>query len=424
MDGAGWLIGLVVFAVVSAGVTAVGTQRRQRRVVGGETVRCRTTLVVGEERPPWWRGLRAGWLHFSPGRAEWRSAFGRTHADLSGARVHAVSGTAGTYGAVGDTDLRLTLANGGRVRLDLKRRDAVTLTGALSARAPRGNPAPPARRRWPVIALALCGAWLLTWALDGPTVDRDWTVVLALAGTPLGIAGLAGLAFDHGDRRTPHRTLPVPARPLEPELPPLIEPRFDDLAPYAAREARPYVWLDPRRPDGIRLRPGRPEVLDRLGAPAAVMILVVSVLRPTSVTSVAAMLTLGAALLLGVWALQRVVTLFPAHRTLRALADQPGEAVSGLVTADPDGAPVLLLSGRDRCRVPLRCPLPAAALDFTGPLRLRSHDRLFTFDDVPGVALLPDGPITALSADELTTFFDSAGALRRDGRRAAAGYRV
>ncbi|GAA0228890.1 hypothetical protein [Cryptosporangium japonicum] len=425
MDSVEWLIGLAVVAMVTAGVAAAGSRRRQRRVVGGETVRCHTTLALGDERPPWWRGGRGGWLHLSPGRAEWRSALGRRHLDLSGARVHAVSGSAGTYGAAGDTDLRLTLPDGGLVRLDLKRRDAVTVAAALSTRTPPSrSPVPPRRRRWPVIALALCGAWLLTWALTGTIVDRDWTFVLALVGTPLGIAGLTGLAYDHGDRRTPRRSLRAPERPLEPELPAPDEFRFEALAPYAAREARPYVWLDPHRPDGIRLHPGGREVLDRLGLPFGLLIFVVALTRPTDVTGGRAIVTLGAALLLGVWALQRVLALFPAHRALRVLAGQPGEAVSGLVVARPDGEPVLLLSGADRRQVPLRRPLPAAALDFTGPLRLRSHGRLFTFEDVPGVALFPDGPVTPLPDDELTTLVDSAGALRREGKRVAAGYRV
>ncbi|MFG1926497.1 hypothetical protein [Cryptosporangium sp. NPDC048952] len=133
----------------------MGTHRRQRQVVHGKTVRWRTELHLGDDGR-----TRVGWLHVSPGRAVWRSMFGRTRVDLSGARVRAVSGTVVDDETVGDTDLRLTLPDGGRVRLGLKRADAVTLLAALAAWAPAAEPAPPAWRRWPVVVLVACGTWL------------------------------------------------------------------------------------------------------------------------------------------------------------------------------------------------------------------------------------------------------------------------
>ncbi|MFG1926498.1 hypothetical protein [Cryptosporangium sp. NPDC048952] len=127
------------------------------------------------------------------------------------------------------------------------------------------------------------------WALNGTIVDTDWTVVSALIGVPAGLAGLVGVAFDLGDRRVPRRSLPVPDSPVEPELPPLTEPSFDEFGPYVARQVRPYAWLSPRRARGVLLRPSGWEVLDRLKAPGFLAAFVTGILRPSEVTGIRAL---------------------------------------------------------------------------------------------------------------------------------------
>ena len=130
-------------------------------------------------------------------------------------------------------------------------------------------------------------------------------------------------------------------------------------------------------------------------------------------------------ILLGVWARRRARAAAAGVRAAHAAAEMPPNPVLGLLTAAPDGAPLLLLCSPvvaplRFAAVPLQTPLPhGAAARFAGNpgLELRLRGRPVAGEtvlaEVGGAVLRPAGPVWLPDTDELVVLLDSVGALTR-----------
>lgn len=165
-------------------VRARGASRRRAQLATGIGVSCRALLGTDTGR------LQRGRLHLTPDEVAWTG--GGRHVPLTGARVLAVGG-ASRRGAQQDEALvRLRHPDGHDLRVALHEDDADLLVEALLAAGPRvraltgrdaspGAPSTallglPARRRWPLVLLAVAAVWLLAWAylvVGGRTVTAE-----------------------------------------------------------------------------------------------------------------------------------------------------------------------------------------------------------------------------------------------------------
>jgi hypothetical protein len=136
-------------------------------------------------------------------------------------------------------------------------------------------------------------------------------------------------------------------------------------------------------------------------------------------------IALAVVVLLGVWARRRARAAAAGVRAPQAAAEMPPNPALGLLTAEPDGGPLLLLcapvvSPLRFHAMSLLAPLPhgvAARFASNPGLELRLRGRLAAGEtvlaEVGGAVLRPAGPVWLPDTDDLVVLLDSVGALTR-----------
>jgi hypothetical protein len=166
---------------------------------------------------------------------------------------------------------------------------------------------------------------------------------------------------------------------------------------------------------------GRPVTVEyAVGEPGAARLV-----GPADGLGRSAAVTAGTVALLLLFIGYRVRAATSAFRAARASAELPPNPAVGLLTADTDGRPLLVLCSPTETplelfAVPLETPLPhgtAARFVTQRPLELRLRGRLAegetVIPEVGGVLLWPAAPAWLPDSDDLVVLLDSVGALSR-----------